>query len=122
MIPCILSEWLELTVSIETIEGELRFGNNEMANTFRKLYEGREIIQYNFVGPNSPDGECPTCHMPPDYAEKKFNIFILSNENTGDYSLQQMINRNLLTPSTLLEKYCSNDDSCNDAKSKIIVV
>ena len=79
----------------------------------------RLIIQYNFVGPNSLDGECPTCHMPPDCAEKRFNIFILSDENSRDYTLQQIINRNLLTPSTPLEKYCSNDN-CKDARARVL--
>ena len=104
---------------LETLETELRSsGNIEKSKALRKLYEGQEIIQYNFVGPNSPNGECPTCHMPPDCAEKKFNIFILSDENSRDYSLQQIINRNILTPSTPLEKYCSNDN-CKDARAKV---
>ena len=104
---------------LETLESELRLsGSIEKANALRKLFEGQEIIQYNFVGPNSADGECPTCHTPPDYAERRFNIFLLSNEKTNDYSLQQMINQNLLTQSPLLEKYCSNDN-CNDARAKI---
>ena len=104
---------------LTSIEKELKnSGNIEMSNTFRKLYEGHEIIQYNFMGPNSPDGECASCHMPPDYAEKKFNIFFLSNDDTREYSLQQMINQNLFTPSTPFKKYCTSDN-CKDAKAKI---
>ena len=105
---------------LETLDSELRSsGNIEMSIELRKLYEGQEIIQYNFVGPNSHDGECPTCHMPPDYAERKFNILLLSNENNRDCSLQQMIDRNLLAQSTLLDKYCSNDN-CRDARAKVL--
>ena len=90
---------------LETIEKEIKdSGNIEKSNSFRKLYEGHEIIQY--------------CHMPPDYAEKKFNIFYLSDENHHEYSLQQMINQNLFTPSTPFEKYCTND-ICKDARAKI---
>ena len=104
---------------LETIEKEIKdSGNIEKSNSFRKLYEGHEIIQYNFIGPKSPNGERPTCHMPPDYAEKKFNIFYLSDENPCEYSLQQMINQNLFTPSTPFEKYCTND-ICKDARAKI---
>ena len=104
---------------LDSIEKELKdSGNIEMSNSFRNLYEGHEIIQYNFIGPNSPDGECPTCHIPPDYAEKKFNIFFLSDENTRACSLQQMIDQNLLTPSTPFKKYCTND-ICKNARAKI---
>merc|ERR1712155_156408 len=100
---------------LTSIEKELKnSGNIEMSNSFRKLYEGHEIIQYNFMGPNSPDGECASCHMPPEYAEKKFNIFFLSNDDTREYSLQQMINQNLFTPSTPFKKYCTSDN-CKDA-------
>ena len=63
---------------LETIENELKeSGNSQQSNGFKKLYEGHEIIQYNFVGASSPNGECPTCHIPPDYAEKKFNILVV---------------------------------------------
>ena len=66
---------------LETIENELKeSGNSQQSNGFRKLYEGHEIIQYNFVGARSRDGECPTCRTPPDYAEKRFceaDLYIL---------------------------------------------
>ena len=52
---------------LETIEIELKdSGNCQMSNGFRRLFEGHEIIQYNFVGARSRDGECPTCRTPPD--------------------------------------------------------
>ena len=60
---------------LDTLESELRSsGNIEKSKSLRSLYEGHEIIQYNFLGPNSADGECPTCLTPPDYAEREFNI------------------------------------------------
>ena len=105
---------------LETIEIELKESeNSQMSNGFRKLFEGHEIIQYNFIGARSGDGECPTCNTPPDYAEKRFNILVLYNENPRDCSLQQMIDRNLLTPSNAFEKYCANGN-CKDAEAKFL--
>ena len=105
---------------LETLETELKdSGNCQKFNDFRKLFEGCEIIQYNFVGARSRDGECPTCRTPPDYAEKRFNILVLYNDNHRDYSLQQMIDRNLLTPSNVFEKYCANSN-CKDSEAKFL--
>ena len=105
---------------LETIEIELKdSGNSQKSNRFRELFEGHEIIQYNFIGARSRDGECPTCRTPPDYAEKKFNILVLYNDNHSNYSLQQMIDRNLLTPSNVFEKYCANGN-CKDAVAKFL--
>ena len=49
---------------LETLESELRIsGNIERSNELRKLYEGHEIIQYNFIGPNSPNGDWRMPHL-----------------------------------------------------------
>ena len=105
---------------LNTVESELNANINfDEAQNWKNIYEGKEIIQYNFSGNNSVNGACPTCHMPPGYAEKEFNIFVITNLYPADYSLQQMINQNLLTPSLTLQKYCSNVDNCPDANLRV---
>ena len=61
----------------------------------------------------------PAALLLTDYAEKKFNILVLYNDNHSNYSLQQMIDRNLLTPSNVFEKYCANGN-CKDAVAKFL--